>query len=429
MATKYVAKDGNDSNGGTSYADAKLTIAGAISAASSGDTISIGPGVYNEAVTPGAKNLTFQADGYVVLDGGGTLTHGFNMTSSASTSVVNDLIVQNFTSQAFAINRSANVAQSLTLNRCVARYCLWGAQLATLNDATGGSLTANNCIFHHLTYGVLQMGASTGSTLTVSRCTIADCSNTGAYKGGAGNFIVKHCVLSNNTKHYQVDSTTQTITVNFNCVYFDGTATSTWSGTTTTVFATWKSTSGKDALSVSQNPVFVDRAKELYGLHFTSSIPSILQADDGSGYGAGHSALPYIGWSDNDPDGNWDGVHLVNLVVNGSGNLALASGSASGTAYFEPYDLSRVQNLQRANIKTSLNTNHYPSDVPDFDPADTQPKRMTFRFRHDTDPFDWDDDEVDGPVWIEVEPSGLGQNVNVNCQYFQIAVTLRSDGV
>ena len=49
MATYYVAKTGNDSNGGTDITAPKLTIANAIAATSNGDTVEIiDQGSYNE---------------------------------------------------------------------------------------------------------------------------------------------------------------------------------------------------------------------------------------------------------------------------------------------------------------------------------------------------------------------------------------------
>lgn len=56
----YVAKTGNDANGGHSMADAKLTIAAAISAAAAGDVIIVCQGTYTEQFSIG-KALTLKA--------------------------------------------------------------------------------------------------------------------------------------------------------------------------------------------------------------------------------------------------------------------------------------------------------------------------------------------------------------------------------
>jgi hypothetical protein len=58
IRTWHVAKTGNDSNGGHSFTDAKLTIGAAIAAASSGDTIVIWPGTYSGNITV-SKSLNF----------------------------------------------------------------------------------------------------------------------------------------------------------------------------------------------------------------------------------------------------------------------------------------------------------------------------------------------------------------------------------
>jgi len=53
MASYYVSKVGSDSNNGTTWALAKLTIAGAIAVSTTGDTINIGAGDFAENVTMG----------------------------------------------------------------------------------------------------------------------------------------------------------------------------------------------------------------------------------------------------------------------------------------------------------------------------------------------------------------------------------------
>ena len=73
----HVAKTGNDSNDGTTYALAKLTIANAITTAAAGDTIYIWPGSYAEALTVNKDNLLFQGSSWgciITSSGVGTPT-------------------------------------------------------------------------------------------------------------------------------------------------------------------------------------------------------------------------------------------------------------------------------------------------------------------------------------------------------------------
>jgi len=79
----YVAKTGNDSNGGHSLADAFLTIGQAITSASAGDTIEIYPGTYAENLNP-AKALNFVGtDKYTCIIGPASGT-GVVMASGCS---------------------------------------------------------------------------------------------------------------------------------------------------------------------------------------------------------------------------------------------------------------------------------------------------------------------------------------------------------
>lgn len=422
MATIYVAKDGNDGNSGASYALAKLSIGGAVTAASTGDTIQIGPGVYNEAVTTGNKTLTFQGDGYVIVDGTGGLTTGFNCTGTSKTLLINDIVVQNFTN---GISMSASASfGAMVATRCWIRACTNGflKNAGSTDDYAFTNTKITGCTTG-INYSVGGM-----QSCAISRCVFAD-NTTGFTKTASGGTTIRHSIFANNGKHINFTNTAGTIVINWNDIWFDGTANSTWGGTTTTSFATWKSTSSQDANSVSQDPVFADRLKGVY--HLATNSPLLTLLDDsagGTGYGAGLSQFPVICWSDNDFEGNWDDFHLTDLVVNGSGNLELASGATSGTCLTEVYDLGSVRGLKRINLVTNLDANSAPTDVPDWETGDTQPRRLTFRYRYDTASFLWDDDEVDGPTWIEVEPSALGYVVTTAARYVQVEVTLRSDG-
>ena len=59
LSTWYVSKQGNDGNGGHSWADSLLTITQAVTNAASGDKIIIGAGTYTGDVNASAKELTF----------------------------------------------------------------------------------------------------------------------------------------------------------------------------------------------------------------------------------------------------------------------------------------------------------------------------------------------------------------------------------
>lgn len=72
MSTYYVSKSGNDSNNGTSWVLAKLTIAGANALAVAGDTINLGAGTWTETGTLGKiSNVTYNGiNKYVTIYNG-----------------------------------------------------------------------------------------------------------------------------------------------------------------------------------------------------------------------------------------------------------------------------------------------------------------------------------------------------------------------
>lgn len=63
MSSWYVAKTGNDSNDGSSEAEAKLTISAMVTASSDGDAIYIGAGDYDETVDLDTANKSITLDG------------------------------------------------------------------------------------------------------------------------------------------------------------------------------------------------------------------------------------------------------------------------------------------------------------------------------------------------------------------------------
>src|SRR5579864_4771242 len=107
MADIYVAKDGADTNGGTSYSDAFLTITHALGTAADGDNIHVAGGVYNEMVQlvrAGPITVNIIGEGYCILDGGGSIANGFEVTTLAHQLTqlnIFDFIVKSFTGPAF----------------------------------------------------------------------------------------------------------------------------------------------------------------------------------------------------------------------------------------------------------------------------------------------------------------------------------------
>lgn len=422
MATRYVAKDGNDSNSGADYANAKLTIAGALAIASSGDTISIGPGVYNEAVSvPTAKNLVFQGDGYVILDGTSLSSTGFTMSLGILTVSFNDIIVRNFTT-GVSITGITGTA-SITFTRCRITGCTTGVSLSTNGGGTF-TLIIQDTLVDNNTTGFDSASSLSGNGQTLRRCTFAK-NGTGISKTAAGTITINRCVVAQNTTRNLNITNTSNNTINYNCIYFDGSIPSKWNSTDYTALATWQSASSQDAASIGVDPLFTDSAKGFFGLHTSSTVFSLI-FQPGQGYGAGYRSRPCISISKNDRDGHWANRILDQLVVNGSDNVEVDSGQTEGTFRSGVINFGFVRAVRFVNTATNLDKDRYTTDVPDYDNADVDPKRMTMRYRKSNSSF------VNGdasPSWTEIEPGTLGDDVNTTGQYWQFEVTLRTDGV
>lgn len=94
--TRYVSKSGNDSNGGTSWDDAKLTIQAAVNLCNDGDTVIVDDGEYSDTTpwtataynNPCVVNITKRI--HLVSRNGKHRTHIVGQWSSASAPVAND---------------------------------------------------------------------------------------------------------------------------------------------------------------------------------------------------------------------------------------------------------------------------------------------------------------------------------------------------
>ena len=141
MANIYVRKSGNDSNDGSTPALAKLTIASAISAMASGDTVWVGAGIYREQnIDGGSKIIKIYGDttGEQTGDAGEVIWSGLNSTDdsymSSQYAITNtkqySLDVQGFIFENWDFSNA-------TVSRCACIY----KQL----DISGTYLIVKNC--------------------------------------------------------------------------------------------------------------------------------------------------------------------------------------------------------------------------------------------------------------------------------------------
>lgn len=433
MADLFVCKDGNDGNSGASYAaaDAKLTIQAAIDASATGDVIHVGPGVYNESLLvsrSGGLSIEIYADGYVILDGENTLANGVEVQSpdhSGNYLTIYDFIVKSFTNFGFGVQFSPGHHANVIPKRCIAYDCTYGYMMGAGTDC---GLVPTDCQAYDCQIGFYHAAAAGGRQMILGFCVAAFCT-TGFQKDSTGYMDVRHCISAYNTHLAIVSNVSNLGFFDYNDMWFDGVADATWLGVTYTDLATWQAAvTPFEVHSISEDPVFCDPEKRIFQLHVTSGLFTKLREG-----GVGSSAGPVpgvlvgaISVSKNDLDGYWADKILSGTVVNGQDNVELDAGPTEGYVRTPVIDLGRNRKVRRINIKTNLNNMRYPTDVPDFDPADVEPKRMTYRYRISAVAFV--DSDV-SPFWVEIEPSAFGFDINTGARYIQVEVTLRNDGV
>lgn len=206
--TLYVrASAGSDSNTGESPEQAFASIQFASSRATDGDTIVVGPGIYNEAITPPqigtpAQSVLFLGDpsgamtgdtpGAVLVDGTGTGAPAVFRVSGASFIVIDGFSVRGGPDAGIQVRSGSN---NVTVRNCeIFENASDGVRVQDSHDA----FLFNNLIHHNGRRGILIGGTLAGSQRTrIVNNTVADNANAGI-SIGTGDAASRDTILLNN---------------------------------------------------------------------------------------------------------------------------------------------------------------------------------------------------------------------------------------
>ena len=205
-ANIYVRPDGSDSNAGTSWVAAKLTIKKALATAAVGDTVFVAQGSYPAAITLvdgkhifGSYNVSTgerDIDRYPTIIEGESIGNRLVAASKAFTNktTVDGLVLQNATHG--HSGGAAAIYENITLSNCIIRNC------TTTASSGGGVYMHSNSALRDCVIELCSALKEGGAVCVSSGCTVENCiirGCTGKYGAVYNNGgTVSRCIIHNN---------------------------------------------------------------------------------------------------------------------------------------------------------------------------------------------------------------------------------------
>jgi hypothetical protein len=446
------ARNGNDSNDALTWGTAVKTLGGLNTAQTAqGDFGSLGNlcpihcvGVFTEFYSTQTRYNAYQADGFAILDGEGTIDKGLYSVSTQQHTVTGFVFKNHTLCSVYCQSNGGISFIDCTFDE---PYATFGG-LYILNYASWPAMikgcTFQNCI-KGLTGGV--EASSYYAIRYVYNCTFAN--NTygiwfANVTAAIANYPVeiKNCIFRSNTTHINLTGTVDTIgnhgtlasnggrwNLNYNDIDFssgnckefvENTAITTY-----TSLATWQTITTAnnqpntpDPNSISTDPLLVDEAKNLYGL--TAGSPCLVNGSIvvGSLIQGAWDEYPMEGISNNRNPLLWTGATFTNTEIDADNNIVLSTGQTNGTVVFE-YDFGAQRIIKKFTMDFLYGWN---TSVPTYDPAATLPEVWSFRVRTSPDAV---------PTWgaySEVDWNSGGVDLNLSNVYvIGIEITIRNN--
>lgn len=418
MANKYAdARNGNDSNDGSSWALAKKTLGGAYAVAASSDTILCVGVFYETLALVSTKPITITAVGFAVLDGRSILTSGVTLNqTTGGLSYINGLTIRNYvTNGILCAGSGGGQVETLFLTGCVIKYCYYGINFPT----SLWLIKLLNCVIRNCTFGEYSNIPGFGAAgFHNVNCTITGCSY-GWYQAqnGISQYNLK-CIFSHNTYHIYtvVAGYYPYAPTNYNDIDFSSGKCAV-TGVDKLTLAAWQAALPIDAQSISADPLYSDRANDMHTLR--STTPAIIA---GAILGAYNNSLA-VPVSNNVNTTIWDNpITLTGVEKDASGNYVLSAGYAEGVVEFE-INFGVQRTLYRINLNSFYagvggGVGGGPSGILDLDKTDTLPETWTYRI----------DTSADGVTWAGYQSVNLNNAVNLTGVWkLRIEATLRTN--
>lgn len=387
---------GNDGNGGTSWADAKKTLAGANGLATANvDTIYC-HGRFTESLPATKQGLRWNGVGECILDGGNSITGA----AVQNNTVIRELVLEKFVTYALSFGNaiSASIERCVFRNQAVGiiRTSDWNGFVYVLVTRFADHSTAAvdwngysglhlfNCTFRGNAIGVLQSAANVSRFIIARQCAFADA------------IMVKRT----STGTFQFDNNAYDFT-NGKCVDVS---------TDKTTLAAWQAVTGVDVSSVHRV-----LPSDLAGntLRATPSSGLLSAGPGGTPIGMMQPAAVI---SNNVNASIWTGGTFSNTEIDGSGNLVLSAGQTLGTWTSGELDLGAA--IAVRSIELSI-ANETTTAFVDSSIADS-PGYLTVELRgSNTSP-------VSGSYTAVPRRAEIGAYMTSTYRYWQIKLTLRA---
>jgi hypothetical protein len=399
MAILYVnANTGNNSNNGTTWALAKLTLAGVNTTATAGDTI-YAHGIFVELL-PVSKQLNWIGHGLCVFDQAG------------------------FTTAAPAANTTFTGIQ------------FKGGTVACVSVTANVNFTS--CEFSDALIGI-KVGATT-SGANVYDCKFIRCSTAGVQI--AGNFsanILSTSVFGANGVDVQIASGSPGTLQMFRCVLgspimVDNAQGGSWFGASSdynvfdftngkcrisavdkTTIAAWRTSTGREANSIDR--VWRNDVGDFANGSYRSPSGGYLLTAGPGGTPIGLLNKSYTISNNTHASSGWtSGGTFSNTTIDGSGNLVLVGAATSGTWTSAEIDFGVPVNILR--IETQATGEVYPTTYIDTDTGDS-PGFLNVEV--------YGSNSASGtPTFVAVPRRGEVANVTTNLyRYWTVRLTLR----